>query len=549
MSTNRDKAEAFSTQEKLSDEMGKLITRNRAVWILLWSVVYSTLALVGFGRSLWIDEYATIVDSSGSLEATAQDPGHPPGYFLLLWPLVHLFGDAEWTVRFPSLVFGVAVIWMTYLLADRVSADHRVSILTVPMLATNPYLVRFGNEARAYTLLPFLILLTTYLYFIARDQDQMRPWLTTAASGVALAYVHYYGVAYLALLFCYHIVNSAYARVARGRAMQLKGILGAYVLIGLAALPLVPIVVDQFGVLAAAHAGRLIKPQQILFLTSAFFLPASTTGYELTLEAVAYVAAWSTPFLLLILAGFWRTLQARRTAPLPLDLTMIMAAFVAANYALHLTGYWFFNIRYVLCLLPVLIILIAEGLAGLVDLVSSRFMILSVAGSALGRLTHRTWTSRRVSWLAVFVLGVTLFGLVYAPRILIEADSSYPYSIAGGAEDNRGAIKYIASYSDTNMTVLVEPTFGAGVLDYYARTYQGRINVTGVSYGASLTSLLESLILAEGSVWYVWSYAYTLDPEGQVIQWASSNGYLYSQTDHGRLVVCLFSVQSNPFHS
>ena len=63
--------------------------------------------------SLWWDEFATLGQIDGSfaemIAATAGDT-YPPGYNVLAWLSLQLFGISEWSLRLPSLLLGIACI-------------------------------------------------------------------------------------------------------------------------------------------------------------------------------------------------------------------------------------------------------------------------------------------------------------------------------------------------------------------------------------------------------------------------------------------------------
>src|SRR5438105_6021728 len=60
-------------------------------------------------QSLWGDEAYNLGVVNGRLDGIwsgALTPDHVPGYFILLWTVIRLFGDAEWILRLPSAVAG-----------------------------------------------------------------------------------------------------------------------------------------------------------------------------------------------------------------------------------------------------------------------------------------------------------------------------------------------------------------------------------------------------------------------------------------------------------
>ncbi len=105
-------------------------------------------------QSLWYDETVSAFLASQSsvdlIEHTARDI-HPPGYYLLL----HLWqintGNSEFALAFFSLIFGVLLIPLTYILAQYL-VNKPVGLLAAFFIAISPYNVWYSQEVRMYTL-------------------------------------------------------------------------------------------------------------------------------------------------------------------------------------------------------------------------------------------------------------------------------------------------------------------------------------------------------------------------------------------------------------
>src|SRR6266536_2235494 len=131
------------------------------------------------GASFWRDEAATLSATRRSLPEMVRMLGHVDAvhalYYLMMWPLAHLFGTSELVMRLPSAIamavaaFGVALIgrrlgtWQTGLLAGLVFA-------ALPMTS------RYGQEARSYALVTAIAVLSSYL-LIRLIEEPGRRWL------------------------------------------------------------------------------------------------------------------------------------------------------------------------------------------------------------------------------------------------------------------------------------------------------------------------------------------------------------------------------------
>ena len=154
--------------------------------ILLWLALALRLFRLD-DQSLWYDEgvtwYLTQFPLIDQVRWTAADI-QPPFYYLLLWFTSQLFGESEWALRFPSVVFGLLAIPIIWQLGHTLfrPSDHRLAAyLAAIFAAAAPLMVYYSQEARMYTLLVFQASLTTYLL---RQQVTER-----GGRGGAIAYI------------------------------------------------------------------------------------------------------------------------------------------------------------------------------------------------------------------------------------------------------------------------------------------------------------------------------------------------------------------------
>ena len=81
----------------------------------------TVLRVFKLGReSLWLDEVGTVNIAQKSISEMfhyiVHFDVHPPLYYFLLHLWIRLFGDSEFSVRFPSVIFGIATIWLIYVI-------------------------------------------------------------------------------------------------------------------------------------------------------------------------------------------------------------------------------------------------------------------------------------------------------------------------------------------------------------------------------------------------------------------------------------------------
>jgi mannosyltransferase len=149
------------------------------------------------GESLWRDEVWSIdfarLDIPHLLDRLRSFDVHPPLYYLLLHYWLILWGESEFATRMLSVLFGsLAIIW-SYLVAARLF-NPTVGVFTALLVTTSEFQVYYAQEARGYSLVAFLTLLS-YFFFSRCLQDKY--W--TAKGGyviatVLLLYTHVYGL-------------------------------------------------------------------------------------------------------------------------------------------------------------------------------------------------------------------------------------------------------------------------------------------------------------------------------------------------------------------
>lgn len=161
-------------------------------------------------QSLWRDEVDALrfaTQPLGDLLSMFVRPGeNGPLYFLALRPWLRAAGDSEFALRFPAALFGTLAVPVTWLLARRL-CGRRAALGSALLMATAPYLVWYGQEAKMYALLTFLVPLSLWLTTeVSRRGGSWRWALLYAATG-AMFYVHLLAalavavqVAWLALL-------------------------------------------------------------------------------------------------------------------------------------------------------------------------------------------------------------------------------------------------------------------------------------------------------------------------------------------------------------
>ncbi len=145
-------------------------------------------------QSLWRDEVDAIRFSDWPLPQLVTglfQTGHNgPLFFLLLRPWRFLTGDSEFALRYPAALCGTLAAPLGYILARQMGLNRRVGLVAGLLLATSPYLIWYGQEAKMYTLLLLLVTLAFIAYLKALSGAGARWWLIFTVATTLSFYIH-----------------------------------------------------------------------------------------------------------------------------------------------------------------------------------------------------------------------------------------------------------------------------------------------------------------------------------------------------------------------
>jgi hypothetical protein len=150
------------------------------------------------GQSFWVDEVYTLGTIDGTLDdvlpAVRASESTPPVYYWAAWVWGRALGTSDFTVRGLSLLFGLATIPVVFALG-RSMAGEVAGLAAAALVAVNPFLVWYSQEARAYALFTLLSLLSVLAFSRALDRPGAGwPLAWSAISALALA-THYFASA------------------------------------------------------------------------------------------------------------------------------------------------------------------------------------------------------------------------------------------------------------------------------------------------------------------------------------------------------------------
>lgn len=175
--------------ESTSNHNKKLIIAS--VTIIL--IISFAIRLYGLSFGLWFDEIMTYVKYAnmpyGKIITTYDSQNNHILYSLLAHSSFQIFGESDFALRLPAVLFGVASIWAIYLLGSEVST-RREALLSAVLLAFSYHHIWFSQNARGYTGLLFWTLLSSWLLLRGIREGWPRLWLLYAITIAFGAYTH-----------------------------------------------------------------------------------------------------------------------------------------------------------------------------------------------------------------------------------------------------------------------------------------------------------------------------------------------------------------------
>ncbi|WP_084502046.1 glycosyltransferase family 39 protein [Fundidesulfovibrio putealis] len=169
--------------------------------VTLAVVVGACLRFYALGTpSMWWDEVLVPLTSRHSLEYILDFCRyceiHPPLFYIITKGVL-IFGESEFALRFLPALFGVASIYLAYIVVTKYAGQVAGSLASV-MLAVDPFAVSVSRQVRPYTLVICLCFVSLYYLKNYLDDRRLRSAVQLALANCALIFLHYTSVLFVA---------------------------------------------------------------------------------------------------------------------------------------------------------------------------------------------------------------------------------------------------------------------------------------------------------------------------------------------------------------
>jgi mannosyltransferase len=450
-------------------------------------------------QSLWVDEFLSL---SGFTSPTGVPywkkllyDVHGPLYslFMHFWSAV---SQSEAWLRAPSAAAGVLAVYLLYRWLTA-SGRGEVAASGALFMALSPFHIYYSQELRFYAFLSLFVLVT----LIAFDRFLRRPSMRTGALlGISLAFTclsHFSGLFLGAALLAYLAVTGRlrgnhlrYGLLAAGITL---GIISPWVYREIANLRTIPVFDISTLPVDKRYRGELTLSAwsypYILYAFSTGYsfgpdlreLHSIRSGIQLFARYRVEIVLAGTIFGGLFVSGLIRS---ARRGQFALFATVLAVAIVSLT-ALTRFNVKVFNVRYLMCVFPFFVTLIAYGLP------ASRAPRIAIAAAAC--------------------------------VVMLVSDGSYYFVARYARDDVRGAAS-IVSRNEQPGDLIIVPTVRL-VFSHYYRGSNVIKAVIPVELGAGgLHERLAGYFDAHPRIWYVRCRHWDTDPDDVLLEALSAQG-------------------------
>ena len=162
-------------------------------WLGGLIIIAAGLRVVGINKCLWWDEiYSVLISirhSFSEIVTVFPTETQHTFYSVLARASILAFGEHAWSLRLPSLLFGVASIPVLYLLGTSVTSRIE-ALFSSALLTVSYHHVWFSQNARAYSMLAFWTMLSTFFLLRGIKSGRRGPYVAYAITMSLGVYTH-----------------------------------------------------------------------------------------------------------------------------------------------------------------------------------------------------------------------------------------------------------------------------------------------------------------------------------------------------------------------
>ena len=413
----------------------------------------TVLRVVGLDAPLWYDEILTVVNSIRQpvFESILDYSSFNNHIFYTLQAkaIVALFGEHNWTVRLPALLFGVAGIAAVWWLARSVVGTLQAHV-TAGLVAVSYHHVWFSQNARAYTELMFWWVISTAIFIEGIRRPSWKTWAIYAVVAGAAMYTHLtagFSMAVHGSIYAFLLLGRWFGDAHMPKALKMGGSISdqflpiiGFVLGGLFTIilyaPMLSSVVEQVLAVPSGSQVDVMKEYQNPMWTM--------------LEVIRSLPgpSWATAFMMLaaiffILLGGWGI---GRSEPLVALSTLL---FIPLTFILLMTASMRIWPRFFFADLGLIFLLLTHGV----------FLSCRYISQQLQKLTQQ---QVRESYL----FAAAVFLMICFSAVLLSKNYRFP------KQDMAGALQFIEAHQGKDDAVAAVGLARVPYIDYFEKSWQ-----------------------------------------------------------------------------
>ena len=178
-----------------------IIEKYMILVILLLASVIRFTGLVK--RDFWYDESFTgiaVKESFHDMVVMIINDVHPPLYYIALKMFSMFFNYSVFGIRLFSAIFGVLCVWAVYLVAKELF-DRKAGLWSAFVVAVSPFAIQYSQEARMYSMLVFLILMSAYFFLLGLRSNKIKYFVLWGFFMGLSMMTHYMGIIFSCTYF------------------------------------------------------------------------------------------------------------------------------------------------------------------------------------------------------------------------------------------------------------------------------------------------------------------------------------------------------------
>jgi uncharacterized membrane protein len=209
--------------EKIVQKIKELNLEQYYIWLIL--LLAGAVRFTGLvRRDFWYDEAFTgiaVKENFHDMVVMIVNDVHPPLYYLALKMFAGFFNYSVFGIRLFSAIFGVMCVWAVYLVAKELF-DKRAALWSAFVVAVSPFAIQYSQEARMYSMLVFLILISAYFFLVGLRTNKIKYFVLWGFFMGLSMLTHYMGIIFSCTYFVAYLFWAGFGQLDLQKGKVLK---------------------------------------------------------------------------------------------------------------------------------------------------------------------------------------------------------------------------------------------------------------------------------------------------------------------------------------